>query len=98
MGMVLVFQLALAAQEPLGQATLDGVVLNDVTGQPVAGAEVFVDLPDDPRTEETDDNGAFLMAGLPAGRFLVGVAATGFEKASRQETLVAGSTLHMTQH
>lgn len=67
-----------AAQSPTG--TLSGIV-NDVTGAPIAGAEIVVvnDLTRVQYPGRTNDEGIYLVSNLPPGSYRIQVAKPGFK-------------------
>src|SRR5580765_6201299 len=69
-----------AAPRPTGTATLSGVVLNDVTGEPVRRAIVALSSSDNRLrlTAVTEDNGAFAFTDLADGRYALGATKPGF--------------------
>ncbi|MEP6620604.1 MAG: carboxypeptidase-like regulatory domain-containing protein [bacterium] len=72
------------------QAAVAGVVREDSTGKPVAGAEVVFEALK--RGTTTDANGKFLIADLPAGTRLMLVRRLGYLAAGTMVQLVVGET------
>jgi hypothetical protein len=83
--------LVLHASVLAAQASITGVVREDSTGRPLAGAEVSVDAL--VRLTLTDENGRFVLRNLPPGPLLVRVRLLGYRAAERTERLVAGDAL-----
>ena len=67
---------------PPGPNSISGVVVNDSTGQPVAGAIVLLEQPDASgidrvvRSETTDSDGSFAFVALMPGNYDVVTAAS----------------------
>ena len=64
---------------------LTGRVVNDRTGQPLAGVEVSV--PAVSRSASTDSTGAFALRDLAVGRYQVGLRKLGFQQSSTTITI-----------
>ena len=76
---------ALAAAGPAWAAsgdpgTLDGTVVDALTGKPVAAAEIVIEMPDSSNWHEThtDDSGRFTIDGAAAGGYRVEILANGY--------------------
>ncbi len=83
---VLVFAsvLRLSSQPAGGNVTLEGEVVNAVTGEPLAGARVKVNVSRgrEPLYLKTDADGRFLSQDLPAGYYSLDVNSPGFSSGS----------------
>ncbi|HRU22870.1 MAG TPA: TonB-dependent receptor [Candidatus Latescibacteria bacterium] len=66
-------------------ATLSGVVIDAETGAPVTAAVIHLD--NTPHGTLTDQNGAFTLNGLPAGRHIVTVGLIGYRLHKQRVTL-----------
>ena len=76
------------------RSAFSGVILDDVSHQPVADVEVYVDIQAaEPLTASTSELGRFEFPDVPAGRHLVALTATGFEQFSVVEEFHAGELL-----
>jgi len=78
-----------AAAQQVG--TIRGSITDAATQRPLAGAQVS--LPGTGRGALTNNNGAFLLVGVPPGSHTVRVTMIGYEPAERTVTLAAGQSL-----
>ena len=69
-------------------ATISGVVVDGATGQPLAGARVFVSGTD--HRTATDANGRFVLTGVPEGSLSLRVTMLGYKP--QEQTVRSGST------
>ncbi|MGE5244530.1 MAG: carboxypeptidase regulatory-like domain-containing protein [Betaproteobacteria bacterium] len=87
---------------PPPSGAISGRVLTADTGRPVKRARVFVTSPalQEGRAAMTDDSGAFELTGLPAGRYSVTAAKTGFITLSygQRRPLQPGTPLQLDDH
>jgi TonB-linked SusC/RagA family outer membrane protein len=77
-----------AAQEARG--TITGRVTDRATGQPLAGAQVFI--VGTQRRTVTGDEGSYRLASVPSGRVQLRVARLGYGASTQETTLAAGAT------
>ncbi len=82
---------ALAAQ---GSSGVRGVVLNQQTSSPVAGALVL--LREVNLRSQTNDNGQFTLANVPTGEYTVAVTSIGFTPLTTRVRVTAGATAELT--
>ena len=75
----------------VGSASFSGTVFRDVSGAPMAGADVW--LPGLDRRTETDRSGAFRFDGLPPGRQIVQIRHLGFERVRDTLTVSADGSI-----
>ncbi len=75
----------------IGSASFSGTVFRDVSGAPMAGADVW--LPGLDRRTETDRSGAFRFDGLPPGRQIVQIRHLGFERVRDTLTVSADGSI-----
>lgn len=73
------------AQQPSGTARIRGRVVSATTGAPLRGAEVILSG-DLLRQADTDDQGRFEFAALPAGRFTLNARKAGFSVSNTSRT------------
>ena len=86
-----------AAQEqpaPTGKGVIEGVVLNEVTRDPIRKAFVSIGGPAQPMNVTTDQSGRFVVRGLPPGQYWMAAQRPGFgnspaSESGRQVTLAA---------
>jgi iron complex outermembrane recepter protein len=71
-----------------GRGSIRGIVTDENTHAPVAGARVSVQTP--ARVSVTEERGRYLLRDLPAGRYLVTVTAIGRQPAQREVAVAAG--------
>src|SRR6266404_2033338 len=81
----------LASQVP---GAVRGVVLNQQTNAPVAGALVL--LREVNLRSQTNDNGQFVLADVPPGEYAVAVTFIGFSPLTSQVRVTAGATAQLT--
>src|SRR5262249_47331026 len=81
----------LTAQGPGG---VRGVVLNQQTSTPVAGALVL--LREVNLRSQTNDNGQFTLADVPAGEYTIVVTSIGFTPLTARVRVSAGATAELT--
>lgn len=74
--------------------TVKGVVTNESNGKPLAGVNVIVQNTNKGAT--TNVNGSFTISGIKSGSQALVFSFIGFEKVSREVTVVAGQTLKMS--
>ncbi len=74
-----------------GAATLSGTAIDTITRQPIPGASVRLDLEGDQLTAQTDTEGQFRFAPIPARRATVDVAASGYAAGQVVQPLTAGA-------
>lgn len=82
--------LALLAPRGHAQGTLVGVVREDSTGRPVAGAEVGIEAVK--RRTTSDSSGHYVLARVPAGLHQVRVRQIGYYASSTMIRLIGGET------
>ena len=68
----------LAAQTDAERASIEGQVVNERTGAPVAGAQMKLFSSTGPRTEAADRKGHFSFSGLDAGQYHIQAGRSGF--------------------
>jgi hypothetical protein len=83
----------LSAQRRLDAATLTGVVRHDSSGAPLAAVEVL--LNNTPHRAETNTQGRYLFASIPAGSYVVIYRKVGHLPARSDVRLVAGDTVRV---
>jgi Ca-activated chloride channel family protein len=94
-GLIVLLLSALNAAQP-GTGRIEGRV-TDQAGAPLPGAAVTVTGPAiGPRTTQSDADGEFSFAGLPAGDYTVTSALTGFTSSSAKITVGSGATGKLT--
>jgi iron complex outermembrane receptor protein len=81
----------LAAQ---GRGGVRGVVQNQQTGNPVAGALVLLREAD--LRSQTNDNGQFVLNDVPDGDYTVAVASIGFSPLTTRVRVTTGATAELT--
>ncbi|RMF60247.1 MAG: PEGA domain-containing protein, partial [Calditrichaeota bacterium] len=88
------------AEMERAKSILDINVLDGITGLPVAGAEIYINLVDSPQTGDTffDQTGANGQGfgEVPPGRYLFKVSKTGYNKIERVVITQAGETSSLT--
>ncbi len=90
---VTILMLTMCAAAPAQVASLRGTIL-DPSGAAVPKASVTVTGPNNlVKVAETDDDGAFAIAGLPGGSYTVRVIATGFNLLERTIEVQSGRPL-----
>lgn len=85
----LTFLLAVpAAVDAQTTGTVTGRVLDEASGEPVVGAQIF--LAGTSRGMTTNQEGRFIMVGVPAGTYELRATVIGYAQESRQITVTAG--------
>ena len=83
-----------AAVASAQRATVQGIVTDSVTAQPVAGAEVVLERADEAvRSMLTDGNGLFLMGGVAAGAYRLRITSFGHAPHEEMIELAEGQRL-----
>src|SRR5579871_3872337 len=80
-------------------ANIQGVV-RDPSGSAMSGVTVSIDTipPSTPRTVKSDGSGAFRVAGLAAGRYVVRVSQPGFETSDSEVLVEEGKDAPVEVH
>jgi hypothetical protein len=82
-----------SASEPQEKPSVEGLVLNAVTGQPVKRAQVTlrIDGKQNPYTAQTDDGGRYVFAAVDPGVYVISAERMGFNRQDRGIRGVGGS-------
>lgn len=95
LGLLLLTGCSLSPAPPSGQATLEGVVKDATTGNPIAEAKVsWIFQGQEAKSVFTDSEGVFRLGGLPAGDQTFRVVKEGFIPLEEKVKLVDGETVH----
>ncbi|MEX2610157.1 MAG: TonB-dependent receptor plug domain-containing protein, partial [Gemmatimonadota bacterium] len=89
--LLVMFGAPVAAQRTTG--TIQGTVVDSVSGAPVVGA--LVQLGEGGRTEFSHGDGSFHFVSLTPGRYEISVDRLGFASTTRDVTVVAGETVRV---
>jgi TonB-dependent starch-binding outer membrane protein SusC len=87
---LLAFLLVPAAGDAQTTGTVTGRVLDEGSGEPVIGAQIF--LAGTSRGMTTNQEGRFIMVGVPAGTYELRATVIGYAQESREITVTAGET------
>ena len=82
-----VLMLALTSAHAAGTGRISGRVRDLDTGEPVAGAAVEVDGAD--LGAATDENGRYLIRGVPTGTYTVGASSVGYQPSKKTGVVVS---------
>src|SRR5262245_30866338 len=74
-------------------ATIAGVIQDDATGEPLAGAVIA--LPELHRAVPSDSSGRYALHGIAAGRYMLDVRALGYARRALEVLVPAGGVIEV---